>query len=269
MERPPPAPSTRSRCLKPTAPRHANRGLRSRRSLPHRRRLSLQWPCTPRPGRFPRLRSRLRIHPRTGYSPSFPPSASGPPRCPQRRSKPRRHHLRNTPPARQIRAAIVLGHPSGRFQAGPVRFAASHSRHRQRSQPVREQAWGFRPRLGWAALPRGQVLRRQVGQRIPVRPSVRAEHSFKKDRNGGTKQPGLPCNSRTCESLNAGYHASWNCPLRFWAVRSMCPCFLPNGAHDPTAWNGEEITDATKAQWKSFDQSLRLAMSSPGPPSFD
>ena len=78
-----------------------------------------------------------------------------------------------------------------------------------------------------------------------------------------------PCNSRTCEGLNAGYHAPWNCPLRFWAVRGMCPGFLPSGARDPTAWNGEEITDATRAQWRSFDQSLRLAMSSPGPPSFD
>jgi hypothetical protein len=92
---------------------------------------------------------------------------------------------------------------------------------------------------------------------------------FKKDRNGGADQPGPPCTSRTCEGLNAGYHASWNCPLRFWAVRGMCPGFLPNGARDPAAWNGDEITDATRAQWKSFDQSLRLAMSSPGPPSFD
>jgi hypothetical protein len=36
----------------------------------------------------------------------------------------------------------------------------------------------------------------------------------------------------------------------------MCPGFLPNGARDPAAWNGDEITDATRAQleWKSFDR---------------
>lgn len=81
--------------------------------------------------------------------------------------------------------------------------------------------------------------------------------------------PGPPCHSKRCSEVGAGPHPTWNCPLRFWAVRKMCPGFLENGSRDPAAWVGDEITDATRAQWRAFDATLRLAAGAAGAPSFD
>jgi hypothetical protein len=80
--------------------------------------------------------------------------------------------------------------------------------------------------------------------------------------------PGPPCHSERCKSVGAGPHPTWNCPLRFFSVRGACPGFLPSGARDPAAWVGDEITDATRAQWRDFDATLRLAAGASGLPSF-
>ena len=89
----------------------------------------------------------------------------------------------------------------------------------------------------------------------------------------GAKSCKPPCMSRACLDVRASdpstEHATWDCPLRYWAVRNQCPGFLRDGTRDPSAWIGNEITEATRKQWKAFDATLRLSKSAPGPPSFD
>ena len=84
-----------------------------------------------------------------------------------------------------------------------------------------------------------------------------------------------PC--RCGEALGfPGPHATWNCPLRYFARRGSCPGFLPTGERDPAAWAGDNITDETKRRWKRFvsahdgKPALELAKSArTGPPNFD
>ena len=66
-----------------------------------------------------------------------------------------------------------------------------------------------------------------------------------------------------------GPHARWDCPLRYWAVRNQCPGFLSDGTRDPAAWVGDEITDATRLQWRDFAKTLRPSKGAPAGLSFD
>ena len=61
-----------------------------------------------------------------------------------------------------------------------------------------------------------------------------------------------------------GPHATWDCPLRYWSVCGECPGFLRNGQRDPAAWNGDEITEATRAAWRVLSGRLPLARSALG-----
>ena len=70
--------------------------------------------------------------------------------------------------------------------------------------------------------------------------------------------------------------ATWDCPMRYYSQRGACPGFLPDGHRDPAAWDGDEINEETRRQWKHFVAAhdgfpaLRLAQSAlNGPPSFD
>ena len=49
-----------------------------------------------------------------------------------------------------------------------------------------------------------------------------------------------------------GPHATWDCPLRYFERRGSCPGFFPSGQRDPSAWSGDNITDATKRLWRHF-----------------
>ena len=80
---------------------------------------------------------------------------------------------------------------------------------------------------------------------------------------------GPVCHCRRVGDPASTAHATWDCPLRFWSVRGKCPGFLQDGRRDPAAWVGEEITDATRAQWKEFGSTLRKSRAAPGVPSFD
>jgi len=67
----------------------------------------------------------------------------------------------------------------------------------------------------------------------------------------------------------AGPHATWDCPKRYWAVRGQCPGFNPNGERVLEAWNGDELTPATRDAWKAFAATLRKAHGAPGVPAYD
>ena len=84
---------------------------------------------------------------------------------------------------------------------------------------------------------------------------------------GGPFHPACSCKRAGDHASTA--HATWDCPLRYWSVRGKCPGFLPDGRRDPTAWAGDEITDATRAQWKEFASTLRKSRAASGVPSFD
>jgi hypothetical protein len=58
--------------------------------------------------------------------------------------------------------------------------------------------------------------------------------------------------------LGIGAHSTWDCPLRYIQVFGRCPGFDQGGLRDPRAWQGDQLTDATKADWVAFIRKHRL-----------
>jgi hypothetical protein len=58
--------------------------------------------------------------------------------------------------------------------------------------------------------------------------------------------------------LGIGLHSTWDCPLRYIQNFGRCPGFDQGGLRDPRSWQGDQLTDATKAEWVAFIRKHRL-----------
>ena len=75
----------------------------------------------------------------------------------------------------------------------------------------------------------------------------------------------------TCRACSGCAHAHFECPIRYFArLGTPCPGFDATGARLPNSWNGNDITRATRADWKSFAArfSLTQGRSVPAAPAF-
>ena len=86
---------------------------------------------------------------------------------------------------------------------------------------------------------------------------------------GGPRDPQCVHCAKRLPNTKVGPHATWDCPRRYWSVRGMCPGFKSEWGRVPSAWHGDELTDATREAWRSFAKALRKASGAQGVPSFD
>ena len=71
-------------------------------------------------------------------------------------------------------------------------------------------------------------------------------------------------NARTCTcSVARAYpgkpHYLFECPYKYHAQRGSCPGWTATGTRIPAAWNGDDITTATAAEWRAMAAGLPLA----------
>lgn len=63
---------------------------------------------------------------------------------------------------------------------------------------------------------------------------------------------GRACSCQLLGGSDAARHCSWDCPQRYFELYGSCPGWASGSARDPGCWVGDEITDATRTQWKQF-----------------
>ena len=68
-------------------------------------------------------------------------------------------------------------------------------------------------------------------------------------------------NPRTCtcaisKAFPGRTHFPFECPIKYHAHRGMCPGWTAAGQRIPSAWEGDNITAATQAEWRAFQATL-------------
>jgi hypothetical protein len=66
---------------------------------------------------------------------------------------------------------------------------------------------------------------------------------------GQTRKPACGCLHQFKLRYNPGPHATWDCPLRYISQCGSCPGFNLDGSRDPSQWQGDNLTRATKTAW--------------------
>jgi len=56
-------------------------------------------------------------------------------------------------------------------------------------------------------------------------------------------------------------HRTFECPIKYWALRGGCPGWTAAGVRIPTHWNGDDITTVCQAEWRAFAATLPSARS--------
>jgi hypothetical protein len=51
-------------------------------------------------------------------------------------------------------------------------------------------------------------------------------------------------------------HRPFECPIRYHASLGACPGWTAGGVRIPACWNGDDLTDACRAEWRTFAQVL-------------
>ena len=70
-----------------------------------------------------------------------------------------------------------------------------------------------------------------------------------------------PCSCLISRAFQGRIHYPFECPLRYHAQRGACPGWTATGARIPSAWNGDDITPATQAEWRTLVTTLPSAFS--------
>ena len=68
-------------------------------------------------------------------------------------------------------------------------------------------------------------------------------------------------NPRTCtcaiaKAFPGRTHFPFECPIKYHAHRGVCPGWTAAGQRIPSAWEGDNITGATQAEWRTFHATL-------------
>ena len=76
----------------------------------------------------------------------------------------------------------------------------------------------------------------------------------------------LLCFCKAQGSATDGLHLCVECPQKYCSRFGRCPGFHHDGSRIPAAWSGDEITDATKKEWRDFIavHNLQAAVSARG-----
>ena len=51
-------------------------------------------------------------------------------------------------------------------------------------------------------------------------------------------------------------HRTFECPIKYHATLGACPGWTAAGTRIPACWNGDDLTDACRAEWRTFVQVL-------------
>ncbi len=51
-------------------------------------------------------------------------------------------------------------------------------------------------------------------------------------------------------------HRAFECPIKYHATLGACPGWTAAGVKIPACWNGDDLTDACRAEWRTFVQVL-------------
>ena len=71
--------------------------------------------------------------------------------------------------------------------------------------------------------------------------------------------PGKPCPCAVSAAFPGQTHRTFECPVRYWHILGSCPGWTAAGARVPAAWNGDNITPACQAEWRTFAATLPAA----------
>jgi hypothetical protein len=129
---------------------------------------------------------------------------------------------------------------SSRHHSSQQAHHAGSPQHRDDARPKKKGA-PAQPQSSAKPDATGKV----TGERVPLSAAI-----------VGASTPGAVPNSNVCNECGQGGtpetgHRKFECPRLFraeWPNRSM-PGFHHDGTRVPSAWNGENITDATRKQW--------------------
>ena len=76
--------------------------------------------------------------------------------------------------------------------------------------------------------------------------------------------PGRVCLCPISMTFPGREHRPFECPLRYHRLMGQCPGWTPAGTRIPTCWNGENLTTACRAEWKTFSDRLQTARAASG-----
>ena len=76
--------------------------------------------------------------------------------------------------------------------------------------------------------------------------------------------PGRACLCPISVAFQGREHRPFECPLRYHRLMGQCPGWTPAGTRIPTCWNGENLTTACRAEWKTFLDRLQTARAASG-----
>ena len=84
--------------------------------------------------------------------------------------------------------------------------------------------------------------------------------------NFGVEPPAgsRPCFCVIARRFTGRVHRVFECPIRYHFVCGSCPGWTATGDRIPSSWNGDDITPACQAEWKTFASSLPAARSANG-----
>jgi hypothetical protein len=79
--------------------------------------------------------------------------------------------------------------------------------------------------------------------------------------NHGVTIQGNPrcCTCAISRAFPGRTHFPFECPIKYHAQRGVCPGWTAAGVRIPTAWVGDDITQATQAEWRAFQATLTSA----------
>jgi hypothetical protein len=71
----------------------------------------------------------------------------------------------------------------------------------------------------------------------------------------------IPTFSRGClcpisTAFPGRLHRPFECPIKYHAALGACPDWTAAGARIPACWNGDDLTDACRAEWRTFVRAL-------------
>jgi hypothetical protein len=72
------------------------------------------------------------------------------------------------------------------------------------------------------------------------------------------------CSCAVSTAYNGRIHHPFECPIKYHATLGACPGWTAAGARIPACWNGDDLTDACRAEWRTFVQVLLCSIVSQG-----
>jgi hypothetical protein len=75
---------------------------------------------------------------------------------------------------------------------------------------------------------------------------------------------GKGCTCAISTAYPGRIHRPFECPIRYHASLGACPGWTAAGIRIPACWIGDDLTDACRAEWRTFAQVLPNSMVAQG-----